>query len=234
MSGHSTPMYFLNFKKQRLDSVEKGTSPDNSEWGAYWDDVEKSPIERMIQGYKNRYGYGRFLDSIRPYTEYPILEVGAGLSFVGRIAAKESGKQIIALDFNHEICQQGADMARKDGAQVKWVQGDVFNMPFQEDAFAIVMSTGLLEHFTRDELLPMLTEMRRVGKKVIANIPQYSILWKANWALRRSLGTRLDPNQRLYTKQDMHSLCQQAGFKNITIKTIWFGLLFPFMSIVAE
>lgn len=227
-------MFFLSFKNGRRAEVIKDNSPDGADWGDYWDDVEKSFLERTIQHYKDRYGYGRFLEPIIPYMGGRVLEVGAGLAFVGRLAAIQSGRQVVALDFNHAVCVQGTRLAKTDGADVKWVQGDVFAMPFESKSFSAVMSTGLLEHFPLDVLVGMVAEMRRVGDVVVANLPQYSKLWEMNWAFRRWLGTRLDPDQRLYRVEEIRDVFRSAGFLDISIRTMRFGGLFPFMSVVAK
>jgi len=207
---------------------------EDSDWENYWDDVETSSIEKLIQNYKSRWGYRKFASRVSAYWKKGhVLEVGAGLGYVSRILSKESKHRVFALDYNFNVCVHANRLAQKEGSSINFIQGDIQQLPFSDNSFEIIMSTGLLEHFDKKELLLMISEMRRTSSIIIANLPQKHLSWKLCWALRRCLGSRLDPNQRLYEKENMINLFQKAGFTSINIKTLKFCGIFPYMSLIA-
>jgi hypothetical protein len=214
---------------------EKSTARAESgaEWEGYWDDVRTNFLERLIQRYKVRFGYDQFASSIlQRWNGGPILEAGAGLAFVSRSLLPQAKSAVVALDYNFNICRQSRN--RPPGGDIRFVQGDVSHLPFKNDTFEMTLSTGLLEHFNFEDLKSILAEMRRVSPVVVANLPQKAPFWEMNWRLRRRLGAKLDPEQRLYTPKEMVNLFKWVGFWRIEVKSIRFGFLFPYMTLIAE
>lgn len=217
-----------------MDREAFGYSSKQAEWENYWSSVRTSLAEKLIQVYKSRWGYKQFASRVSFYwSKGRILEVGAGLAYVSRLLAKQSDASVFALDYNLDICRQASLISQKENILIRFIQGDIGRLPFLDDSFEIVMSTGVLEHFEEEEILRIIAEMRRVGRIVISNLPQRRLSWKINWALRRFLGSSLDPHQKLYRPEDMVGLFQKVGFKNIDVTTINFGSIFPYISLTA-
>lgn len=64
----------------------------------------------------------------------------------------------------------------KDHDRDKFVVGNMFDMPFEDDYFDLTFNAGVLEHFSRTEVVAALKEMERVTKsngKVVVAIPNH-------------------------------------------------------------
>ena len=73
-----------------------------------------------------------------------ILDVGCGPGMQTVELAKLSGGQIVALDVHEPFLEQLKDAVKKEGANdmVKAVQGDMFNLKFEDGSFDVVWSEG--------------------------------------------------------------------------------------------
>ena len=101
-------------------------------------------------------------NSILKYKPKRVLDVGCGLGTLTTYL-RSLGIDAHGLDF--------ADTLKKD-----FSLGDCFhianakNMPFENNSFDLVISTDFFEHLTENEIDVVLSEMKRVGKIVIAKI----------------------------------------------------------------
>jgi hypothetical protein len=79
---------------------------------------------------------------------------------------KRSGAKVIGLDSNMKAIAIATELLTE--AHI----GDAFDIPYGDNTFDMVMSSGLLEHFTDMEIKELLKEQSRVSKKyVMAMIP---------------------------------------------------------------
>jgi SAM-dependent methyltransferase len=100
------------------------------------------------------------------------LELGCGTGVFSGILAK-NGRKTTLLDYSEksvEFCRTVFAAANLDG---HFVQADVFKpFPFEDNSFDCVWSSGLLEHYTDEEILFVLKESARVSRKqVISLVP---------------------------------------------------------------
>lgn len=87
------------------------------------------------------------------------LEVGAGSSRVSALLAKR-GFQTYCLDFSDSALKLAMNNYHFLNAKGWFIKGDAFQLPFKDNTFSCVLSTGLLEHF--EDPLPIVKEMVRV------------------------------------------------------------------------
>jgi SAM-dependent methyltransferase len=133
-----------------------------------------------------------------------ILEVGAGTGR-GCILAKRlcPHKRVVASDISTHSCEVMREYIRLTGVEVDVVECDARDLPFEDDEFDIVFSSGLLEHYDDDWIVDSLREQRRVAAMaVVASVPtdMYYILFKTWHGDERSL-----------SKADWLNLFQKAG-----------------------
>lgn len=95
----------------------------------------------------------------RPLSRLKSLEVGCGTAFVSLYFAKR-GFEVTCLDSSKQILKVAKNNFRKEGVQGKYIVGDAGKLPFKDDSFDIIMSFGLLEHFSDPG--PAVAEMVRV------------------------------------------------------------------------
>jgi len=179
-----------------------------SNWTAYWNDVSKAPIERLVQWWKERFGYSRFTRYVPHKSK--VLEVGSGKGVVSRLLRN---CDVVTSDIDPEC---GADFTF-----------DTKKIPFSNKSFDVVMSTGLLEHFEDWECVGIIREQLRVGKTVIFNVPERSRWWPLLWGVRRLFGAKLDLHFNLKNASEMRQFLRDSGIKGIVSREV-FGV-FPYL-----
>jgi len=117
----------------------------------YWDSFEKNHLKPYIESSKGK----------------KTLDAGAG---TGRLSVRlaEAGAQVTALDLSPEMLA----ILRSKNPDIETVEGDLENMPFENESFDKVFSSLALVHLKKIE--PFLDECYRVlkddGKLVLVNI----------------------------------------------------------------
>jgi SAM-dependent methyltransferase len=91
-----------------------------------------------------------------------LLETGCGRGTTSLFLAKRQGVACTLLDFSHPAVRLAAANFADHGCPGRFVQGDVYRLPFPDGSFDAVLSVGLLEHFR--EVEPPIREMARVTR----------------------------------------------------------------------
>jgi SAM-dependent methyltransferase len=105
-----------------------------------------------------------------------VLEIGAGASYaLARIVARLNCKGF-GVDPDHAGILKANEFAQSQGARVHLIQGDGFNLPFDDRSFGVVFSQGVIEHFSLTALENLVKEHRRVCSdegRVIISVPNW-------------------------------------------------------------
>lgn len=106
-----------------------------------------------------------------------VLEIGSGTGEISLFLA-QAGRQVTALDYNTDSLAFTQLASQKLGLSIRTVKADAtLPLPFKDDEFNCVWSSGLLEHFTSDERQKMLREWGRIAKgKIITLVPNASCI----------------------------------------------------------
>jgi ubiquinone/menaquinone biosynthesis C-methylase UbiE len=102
-----------------------------------------------------------------------VLEVGCGEGHMTEFARKKLPQAgFTALDISNSIVSGAA----RDYQAIRFVCGNAYRLPFDENQFDLVLALESLEHMTNAE--HALSEIRRVGSQdVIVSVPQEPI-WR--------------------------------------------------------
>ena len=117
----------------------------------YWNSFEKQNLKPYIESAKGK----------------KTLDAGAG---TGRLSVRlsEAGAQVTALDLSTEMLT----ILRSKNSDIETVEGDLEDMPFEDETFDMVFSSLALVHLKKIE--PFLDECYRVlkddGKLVLVNV----------------------------------------------------------------
>jgi len=105
------------------------------------------------------------LDVAREVSGGRILDVGTGPGYLPlRISEVLPGSEVIGIDVSEDMIR----VARKnaEGKNVKFLVGDANKMPFEDDSFDLVVSTGSLHHWRNPvNVLNEIYRVLRPGRK---------------------------------------------------------------------
>jgi len=114
-------------------------SKDEQKGGDYWRDVS---IEEHFHLAPKQTSYNYIIQNYSSSSS--ILEAGCGL---GRwvIPLSEQGFDVTGIEIEKEAVEKVNDHYKSQNFRI--IHGDIFNMPFKDKSFDIVISLGVLEHF---------------------------------------------------------------------------------------
>ena len=137
-----------------------------------------------------------------------LLDISCG---TGELLRELQDKDIAleGLDFSENMLGKAKE---KLPASVKLQQGDVHCLPYQQDAFDIVVSTEAFHHY--DEQLKALQEMVRVSKHKVIVADINFFLRPIHW-----LFEKFEPGcVKINSRTEMKKLFEKAGLKEIKQK----------------
>jgi SAM-dependent methyltransferase len=150
-----------------------------------------------------------------------LLEAGCGHA---RLSAELSlaGRTIELCDFSQDILDRAAALFQRSSLPVpRLTLADITRpLPWPDDSVDWVWSSGVLEHWTDEELAPILKEMRRISRKgVISLVPNArSVFYRLGKHLMEDEG--LWPYGRELPKATLTPVFHGAGLKSIREFTI--------------
>ncbi len=217
--------------------------------------LNKDPddVSKMFDGVANRYDFLNDLLSlgrtkawrkvvtsiIGPKPGLKILDIAAGTGSSTRPLV-DAGADVIALDFSSGMIETG----RKRHKDIKFVQGDALNLPFEENVFDVTtISFGLRNTSNIDSALKdSLRVTKSGGKIVIAEFshPSNSIfrfiylnyLMKAIPIISKKISK--NPDAYVYlaesirawpSQEGLASKMRDAGWKSVAWQDLTFGIV---------
>ena len=167
-------------------------------------------------------GYNRLIDLFQNEmvckNNLRILDLGCGSGAFTRHLLKLNG-QIFGLDISYDLIR-GAE--NKD--KIRFVLGDLENLPFANDAFDVVVFSGVLHHFP--SLRKPVKEAYRILKKngqCFAYDPnnRNPIMWIfRNKKSPFYYSGGITPNERLLTKEEIEAVFSSNGFLKIKVLSV--------------
>ena len=144
-----------------------------------------------------------------------LLELGCGTGVFSGILAK-NGRRTTLLDFSPKSVEFCRAVFAQAGLPGQFVQADVCQaFPFADGEFDCTWSSGLLEHFTDEQLGHILRESTRVSRKcVVSLVPNAcSLFYRAGKWYQETHGLwawgKEDP------KRTLKPFFRAAGLKNV-------------------
>jgi malonyl-CoA O-methyltransferase len=99
-----------------------------------------------------------------------LLELGSGTGAISAVLA-QTGRRVVLLDWSRDCLRYGTEVVVALGGDSAAVQADVLRpLPLRDGSVDCVWSSGLLEHFTEDELLAVLRESARVSRRLVVSL----------------------------------------------------------------
>jgi len=140
---------------------------NEAQWSSMWkqlrvEDILKEPSHQEI------------VDNVAQHITLKgqsFLEVGCGTGATGMSLA-QYGAEMTLLDKSQESLKLSKKVLHHQGLSGVFVHGDMFDLPFPDNSFDVVGSFGVLEHFSAQEIVQAIREMKRVSKRyIVTTVP---------------------------------------------------------------
>jgi SAM-dependent methyltransferase len=151
-----------------------------------------------------------------------VLEAGCGSATLSAELAT-CGRKIHLCDFSEKILRR----ATKLFTVSQLVQPGVTvcdltrPLPWQDRAIDVVWSSGVLEHWTDEEMLPVVREMARISRRCVISLIPYAgcVLYRLGKFLAEESGRW--PYGREIPRETLKPMFEKAGLYNIRESIVW-------------
>ncbi len=214
-------------------SKESATEEEKA-WDNYWTkkQTKTQTVYRNIAGFYRKFIIKRALNRIIE-EEFErgskLLHAGSGTGQVDEDIIQKY--DITALDISKEALKL---YKFYNGEKAKLMHASIFDIPVKSSTFSGVYNMGVMEHFTKEDDIKILKELRRVlkpnGKLVLFWPPEFGISviflnsthFILNSVLKRNI--RLHPEEifLIQSKRQVNEILKKSGFK---LTKFYFGPL---------
>lgn len=176
----------------------KQTQAWASDFGKGYTDRNLMTIEEMDEMYIKKYGVSRTDMNAQFLRDLPkdirILEVGSNV-----------GNQLLFLQkvgfynlYGIELLPYAVELSKSRTENINIIQGNALDIPFEDNYFDLVFTSGLLIHINPEDISKVLAEIHRVSRHYIWGFEYYAqdytqikyreaketsdLLWKANFS----------------------------------------------------
>lgn len=143
-----------------------------------------------------------------------ILDQGCGIGQYTFSAYKIGFQNIIGLDFSEKLLKLARKNAKNLKYNIKFVKGDIRNMPFKENFFDAVISGGIVEHVPETE--KTISELSRVLKKngyLLIHVPHKISIFTITKKIQQFFGIWKCGYEKSFTKKYFSKLLKENGFE---------------------
>lgn len=172
---------------------------------------------------------------ILPRKPLRVLEVGCGSARLSCLLARERF-ETIALDISKEALRVAVANYRLNGVSGRFLCASAERLPFRDEVFDLVVSTGLLEHFSNPShiVLEMVRVLRPGGFFYSDVVPRKFSLLRALEFLRKRY--RSSPIDNVYEsscgRRDIEAWLQGVGLTAIDVFSA--GVLPPLLPLIPD
>jgi hypothetical protein len=162
-----------------------------------------------------------------------LLEAGCGSASISAELAV-AGRIIELADFSPPILERAVALFAASGLQPPITRfADLTQpLPWGDRAVDITWSSGVLEHWTDEEILPMLKEMRRVSRKRVVSLVPCALSVFYRWGKAVAEETGAWSWGRELPRDTQRPVFERAGLRNVTEEIIWGDAACNFLSFV--
>lgn len=216
--------------RERLDKVaghdERFTE---SAGGPDWGFLYEVDFNEKLQSHWNQMLWRAFKQFIPEGCK--LLEIGCGSGKIAVQAARELGADAFGVDVDSQAIEYARRLANFVGVRTHFFPGSGFALPFADESFDVVVSEGVIEHFSHAQTIQMVAEHARVcrqGGRVLIAVPNLLNLPLTYHKLRTGKNYHAYP-ERSYTAWGLAALMRRHGLRPLaysgfapTIGLEWF------------
>ena len=187
-----------------------------------WDTIADSWTNLRVKSEKEVINFSKRINS------GPILDVGCG-NGRNSLPFLEKNLKSIELDFSKSMIKETKKFLKRRNFKPNFVVASVTNLPFKSKVFSTIIFVRTLPHVeTRKKRLKALSEIKRVGKKIIMSC-WYKWDRKLFWVVLKHFfssdvyiewnyhGKTYKRFHHLYTKKELEKDLKEVEFKNFKI-----------------
>lgn len=175
------------------------------EFGDAWTDRNALSVEELDERSIEKYGVSKsqiiaeLLSKVDKGAR--ILDVGTNEGVHLRLLQQLGFNNLYGVDIQDYALQR----ARQKSQNIEFVRGDAMELPFRDESFEIIFTTGVLIHIPPDKIEAAVRELNRCASEYVWGIEYYaeeyteinyrghdSLLWKANFAEEYRRNTELE------------------------------------------
>ena len=185
--------------------------------------TNKNPLQRfLIKNY-----YSSLISLTKPLKAESILDAGCGEGFtMDKILKSGLGKEIEGIEYSRDAIEYG----KKLFPDLKFVQGTVYELPYKNSSFDLIVCTEVLEHL--EDPTKALKEILRVSRKhLIISVPNEPFFMISNFLRGKNL-SRLGNDEGHINHWNIFSLEKYLRKNGVKIKKL--KLPFPWITILGE
>lgn len=185
--------------------------------------TSKNPIQKfLIKNY-----YSSLISLAKPLKAESIIDAGCGEGFtMDKILKSDVVNKIEGIEYSKDAIIFG----KKLFPDLKFVQGTVYELPYKNSSFDLVVCTEVLEHL--EDPAKALKEMLRVSKKyLIISVPNEPFFMISNFLRGKNL-SRLGNDEGHTNHWGVVSLKKYLNQNGVKIKKV--NLPFPWILILGE
>ncbi|MFM8358950.1 MAG: class I SAM-dependent methyltransferase [Verrucomicrobiota bacterium] len=193
---------------------QTGRPNDADEWaGLYAETLEpvrtlNSPVARVLEGLT------------RPGER--VLETGCGSATLSAELAV-AGRQIELGDFSADILERARRLFAASGLPAPGITlCDLSQrLPWDDGAVDVTWSSGVLEHWTDEELLPIVREQARITRRRVISLVPHSGSLAYRWGKWIAEQDGPWPYGREIPRATLRPVFEAAGLAQVTEDTVW-------------
>ena len=164
------------------------------DFGKKYTDRNALTLDEMNEMYRKKFGISRedlnnlFIAEMN--RNIKILEVGSNIGNQLLLLQKMGFKKLYGIEIN----DYAVEFSKSRSKNINIIQGSAFDIPFKDEYFDLVFTSGLLIHISPSDIGMVMREIHRCAKKYIWGFEYYfdkyieivyrgkkDLLWKANF-----------------------------------------------------
>lgn len=137
-----------------------------------------------------------------------VLEIGCGTAYLSALLA-DMEFNVTAGDIDQEVIDYAQKKIVIPLNPVTFVMADLFRLTeqFEKNQFDTICHSGVMEHFSDDQIVMSLSQQRVVAKKIVFKIPN----------ARTKMSSQHFGDERFMNNKKWVELIQNAGFQQVRV-----------------